>query len=709
MKKVVKWILGILVGLVLLAVVGVGVLTLMVDPEEIKQQVTRQFEEKTGHSLAIEAPVEWSVFPWVGLRLEKVEVGNAPGFGERPLATVDYLDVKVGLMPLLEKRVAVDTVVLKGVTLNLERDGSGRANWEGLAGGGGEQAPVSKGEAEQTPREAVPGREFQLDLKGIELEDLDLNYVDRQKGQAIHLQDLYVQVGEIQPDTPVMVRVGAKVRNEAPALDLKLDLSSEVTFDAEYRRIDLSALAARLKAAGEGLPADGVELKLAANVALDLAADKAAVTDLSLSGPEGDLTGALSVTGLKTQPKVEGRLTLQQTHLKALLRLFGVALETADPAALSRVSARLELKQSGQGLEIRPLEVQLDDTRIQGFVAVPSFEGPVVRAELEVDAIDLDRYLPPPSEAQAEARPAGDGKGAAPTPAARIDFEPLRKLDADATLKVGRLTVKKVEMEQVVVTLKAKKGVLRLDPVGAVLYQGKLAADAALDVRKDEPGFQAGSRLSGIRIGPLLADLAGEERLTGRGDVRFRVRTRGLESLEMRRNLNGDFAFELKDGHYKGFNLIHAIRKAKAALRGEALPQDEVPQTDFAELRGTGVIRNGVVSNRDLYLASPILRVKGEGQVDLVKETVDYRLTAKIVGSLEGQGGKGMEELKGIPIPVRLTGPLAQPKPTVDAEALVKALAEEKIEEKKQEVMEKASKKIEEKLGTDVLKGLFGR
>jgi tetrahydromethanopterin S-methyltransferase subunit G len=45
----------------------------------------------------------------------------------------------------------------------------------------------------------------------------------------------------------------------------------------------------------------------------------------------------------------------------------------------------------------------------------------------------------------------------------------------------------------------------------------------------------------------------------------------------------------------------------------------------------------------------------------------------------------------------------------VDAEALVKALAQQKIEEKKEEVMQKAGKEIEKKLGTDVLKGLFGK
>ena len=95
--------------------------------------------------------------------------------------------------------------------------------------------------------------------------------------------------------------------------------------------------------------------------------------------------------------------------------------------------------------------------------------------------------------------------------------------------------------------------------------------------------------------------------------------------------------------------------------------------------------------------------------MDLVREKVDYLLTAKVVGSLEGQGGKSIEELKGIPIPVRIQGDLDNPSPMIDVEALAKALAEAKLEEKKGELLEKAGSKIEKKLGVDLFKGFFGQ
>jgi AsmA protein len=86
---------------------------------------------------------------------------------------------------------------------------------------------------------------------------------------------------------------------------------------------------------------------------------------------------------------------------------------------------------------------------------------------------------------------------------------------------------------------------------------------------------------------------------------------------------------------------------------------------------------------------------------------MDYTLTTTIVGSLEGQGGQEMADLKGAPIPVRLAGPLADPKPSVNMEELATRLAKTKAKEKVDE-------KIQEKLGDkvppqlqDALKGLF--
>jgi hypothetical protein len=84
---------------------------------------------------------------------------------------------------------------------------------------------------------------------------------------------------------------------------------------------------------------------------------------------------------------------------------------------------------------------------------------------------------------------------------------------------------------------------------------------------------------------------------------------------------------------------------------------------------GTMVFHNGVGTNNDLVLKSPLLRVEGAGTLDLPNRQINYRATAALVKSCEGQGGKGFGELANYPIPVTITGPLDKPdvKPNLTA------------------------------------------
>ena len=144
-----------------------------------------------------------------------------------------------------------------------------------------------------------------------------------------------------------------------------------------------------------------------------------------------------------------------------------------------------------------------------------------------------------------------------------------------------------------------------------------------------------------------------------------------------------------------------------AKFQGKPAPATNEPEkTDFSSLSGTAKITNGVVNNQDFNMQSPLLHVTGAGKADLVKENLDYLLKTSIVGSLQGQGGADLEKLKGVTIPVRVSGPFSKPSYKPDLSAAlsdtVKQKAEEKVEEKKQEVKQKLEDKLKSKL-----KGLF--
>ena len=98
--KIIKWLLGLFLGLALLIVIAVVGLQLFVDEAMVRDKISTTFEAKTGQTLALNGPLKWSVFPWVGIQLSDVTLGNAPGFGSEPLAIAKELDIKVAIKPL---------------------------------------------------------------------------------------------------------------------------------------------------------------------------------------------------------------------------------------------------------------------------------------------------------------------------------------------------------------------------------------------------------------------------------------------------------------------------------------------------------------------------------------------------------------------------------------------------------------------------------
>ena len=118
-------------------------------------------------------------------------------------------------------------------------------------------------------------------------------------------------------------------------------------------------------------------------------------------------------------------------------------------------------------------------------------------------------------------------------------------------------------------------------------------------------------------------------------------------------NGKGDFTFA--NGAVNGLNVAGMVRGVtQGKLSG--LKTSPTEKTDFSELASTWTIVNGVASNQDLHLVSPLLRVTGAGNVMLGAQQVDYLMKPKLVSNIAGQGGANANE-QGLEVPVRVHGP----------------------------------------------------
>lgn len=666
-------IIGIIALVVVVLVIGAAVaLPMLINPEDIKKEVTVKVKEETGRELKIAGDVGFTVFPWLGLEMGRVEFGNPPGFQSPLFAATEKVGIRVKLMPLLDRKLEMDTVVIHGLTLNLERNAKGKTNWEDLAQHDRKAARPSAGGPDASLAAFAIG--------GLDIRDGTLSWRDAQAGQQYVVRQLSLQTGALSPGKPVDVNLGFDVESDKPKMTGRVEGEGRILADADSQVIEARGLSLTANLVGDTLPGGKADVTLSADAVADGKQQTLKIQNLKLTALDLNLSGNLDAKAGGKSASFQGQLMVSEFNPRALLKALGQSPpDTADAGVLTKASLNTSLSGTENSIALKPMKMKLDDSNLDGEVSVKNFSRPAVGFQMALDQIDADRYLPPPEEGSG-AKAASPG--AAASSAGQLPMDTLRQLNVDGKLSVGKIKIAKLNISDLKATITASNGVIRLSPISANLYDGTYAGDIALDARKDQPRISANEKLAGIQAGPLLKDLQGEERITGKGDVTVKVNAVGAEADSIKKTLNGNAAFIFRDGALKGVNIGQMIREARAKLQGKAVPSsDEPAQTDFAELSGTMKFVNGLGTNDDLAMKSPLLRITGAGQADLPTEKIDYRVNTKVVATSKGQGGKELQDLAGVTIPIKVSGTFQQPSYGLDVEALGQALAKSKAEE----------------------------
>jgi len=358
-----------------------------------------------------------------------------------------------------------------------------------------------------------------------------------------------------------------------------------------------------------------------------------------------------------------------------------------------KLSSGYRLDFEKQKFALSGIDLKLSEERAGGNAFETSLKGEMeidlapqsIQFDLAVDRLDVDSYL-----GAAKGKAAASGGRPAAGAEEPIDLSALKGLNLKGKLRIGQLTVSNIKAEKVDLGVRATDGRVEVNPLSASLYQGNLTGSASVNANGNRLAMKG--QLGGVAIGPLLRDALNNDLLEGRGSVTLDVQTGGATVSAMKKALSGNASLALRDSSLKGVNLGELLRKAKS-LRESNPPAEQgalpAGRTDFTELGASFVIRNGVAHNDDLSAKSPLLRLAGSGDVDIGANSIDYLIKASVVASSGGQGGKELAELRGVTVPVKVTGPLDAPRFRADLRAAVgdalKQRAEDKLKERVQD------------------------
>jgi AsmA protein len=236
---------------------------------------------------------------------------------------------------------------------------------------------------------------------------------------------------------------------------------------------------------------------------------------------------------------------------------------------------------------------------------------------------------------------------------------------------------------------------------------GSLKVDA-----RSTPVISVKQNMTGIAVGPLLTDAINNDMLSGKGTLNLDVTTQGATVGALKKSLNGSASVNLADGAVKGIDIAGTIRGVKdklSAFKSETkIVGDKTQKTDFSEMVASFNIKNGVAHNEDLSMKAPLFRITGNGDIDIANESLNYTAKPTIVNSLKGQGGKDLDDLNGLTVPVKLSGTFTKPEYKIDFASLATALAQKKLLDKVGGSQGEALKSLVGGNKQDALKSLLG-
>jgi AsmA protein len=655
-----KTLLKIFGVILLLCIALIVAAPFLIPTDTIFNKVSEEVQKTTGRTLTIKGDKTLSVFPALKLELNDVHFANMQTGSRADMASMQQLAVHIPWFSLFGGEFKLDKFVINEPDILLETDKNGKANWQ-----------LFDAVAEQPTEQTEPGEaiklpaSFDIELGEVAIYGGTFTYLDGQTGAKQQISDLELAILLPSLRKTLEVKGGITYRQERFELDLKLDT-----------------------------PAKAIEGQ-AFNVSQNL---DSRLVELTFNG---------SIA--KQGQDIKGQLALNGESVKNIAKWQGVDLNAKDNA-FNAFSVNGKMHLLGEKFNLEELTATLGELQIKGKSEISLGNRLAINANVDLGMLDLNPYLPD-AVAKKEQPTEDDSKPAEPIvwDDTQIDLSALKAQDANVVIRSSGLIANDIKLGANQFTVALNKGVAKLSLDTFSAYEGAGKGVITIDAQNAPYKIATNFNLTDINAQPLLTDATGFDKLLGKGSLNWNLSTVGQSQKSFISALNGQLGFKFADGAVKGANVAEMVRKGKEIISGnfgaasEGLDTgfEEAEQTDFSALTGSFNFIKGVGRNTDLSLISPLIRISGEGDVDLPLTKVDYRLVTGIVDSIEGQGTT--DDSTGFKIPLRIKGPFHDVGIKLDVSNALKDEAKKKLDDAKEKVKEKAKDKVKDKL-----KGLFG-
>ena len=362
------------------------------------------------------------------------------------------------------------------------------------------------------------------------------------------------------------------------------------------------------------------------------------LADLKLKG-EYRLTWPQKPSG-NSEFRAQAEASTANTH--QLLSFFVPSWANALPAAsLGRAEGQAQVRYQDQSLSVAEMRAKTNKSTVSGQISGTWKGRPQWKFDLAADLIDVDAYLPPRKAAQAPSAPKSAQKNTvspvpALPPALPWDVAWMKGWDAQGTLNVGILRIRKLSLHKAQLPISLKSGVLNCTGRGD-LY----GAPAKTSLRAEAAqGLKLRLTLEAQNMNMLALS---EERgmstvLAGQGSLWADIQGLVRSGRDIPAALDGIWRLQINQAWTQS-------RNAKGILTGG--------KTTLGNIQAQGLLDKGILRSDHLTVQGPDMTASGAGWVNLTEDTLDVNLLVNMYRFPE--------------FPVRYYGSLDDPQRSINA------------------------------------------
>lgn len=470
--------------------------------------------------------------------------------------------------------------------------------------------------------------------------------------------------------------------------------SSDLQANAKSQHIKLSGMNLNATVNGGMVPGGKLVHSSKGNIDVNLISHQgtANLNSIRLDMAGASLTGDAKLIRMSPQPTISGNFKTNQFQLKQVLSVLGIKLPiTSNANVFGNTQASFQLTASPESINVKALNLALDQSKISGDVAVTNFKQPAIKTKLKVDQLNIDDYLQPVNPQQASKSGTDDKL---------LPIDLLKTLKLDGAISVGKLSFDGVDMTQVNAVVKAKNGVIDANPLSFNAFKGNYKGDLNIDVSSNTPKFRMQHQVQQVRSENVLLQFFQDRYVSGGVFLNTNLTTQGNTLNTIKQNLNGSADIEFREGTIRDSNLAKKIDLAVNAFEKHKKTAEGKEVVTFTKLAGDWKANRGVLSTDNMQLVAPHFLIGGKGSINIVRNELDLKLRL---------GSKNKDSK--VFAPLHIYGPFDKLNYELELDVLLKSLAREELDKKKAEVQQrlqvekqKAIRQLEEKKQAEIRK-----